>query len=74
MKERAAVDSELEILSRFRRELEEQLQSLKSEKELGLKMRLKELESKQKHRRKLETVGQRQDIHKVVVDNDIQEE
>ncbi|XP_049411246.1 uncharacterized protein LOC125874406 isoform X3 [Solanum stenotomum] len=32
MKERAAVDSELEVLSRFRHEVEEQLQSLKSDK------------------------------------------
>lgn len=32
MKERAAVDSELEVLSRFRHEVEEQLQSFKSDK------------------------------------------
>ncbi|KAG5600662.1 hypothetical protein H5410_032032, partial [Solanum commersonii] len=32
MKEQAAVDSELEVLSRFRHEVEEQLQSLKSDK------------------------------------------
>ncbi|KAK4718438.1 hypothetical protein R3W88_016776 [Solanum pinnatisectum] len=32
MKERAAVDSDLEVLSRFRHEVEEQLQSLKSDK------------------------------------------
>ncbi|XP_049411245.1 uncharacterized protein LOC125874406 isoform X2 [Solanum stenotomum] len=113
MKERAAVDSELEVLSRFRHEVEEQLQSLKSDKidisyekerlgklhrdaeienqeiarlqfeleverkalsiascisplahhvlilhpELGLKVRLKELESEQKHWRRLDTVG-----------------